>query len=105
VRGLAPNGVDAAIDCVGTDEAVDVSLELVADRDRIASIAAFPRGAGVGTACLGIRRIGTPGLRAQRQRLSTGASAVAVAIGSPWSGRPLRPIAAWVRLVLMRRCC
>jgi NADPH:quinone reductase-like Zn-dependent oxidoreductase len=41
VRGLAPDGVDAAIDCVGTDEAVDVSLELVADRDRIASIAAL----------------------------------------------------------------
>ena len=53
VRGLAPNGVDAAIDCVGTDEAIDVSLELVADRDRIASIAAFPRGAGVGIKMLG----------------------------------------------------
>lgn len=53
VRALAPDGVDAAIDCVGTDEAVDVSLELVADRDRIASIAAFPRGAEVGIKVLG----------------------------------------------------
>lgn len=44
VRALAPDGVDAAIDCVGTDEAVDVSLGLVADRDRIATIAAFGRG-------------------------------------------------------------
>ncbi|MCU1644883.1 MAG: NADP-dependent oxidoreductase [Nocardia sp.] len=43
VRALAPNGVDAAIDTVGTDEAVDVSLELVADRHRIATIAAFGR--------------------------------------------------------------
>jgi len=53
VRGLAPGGVDAAVDCVGTDEAVDVSLELVADRDRIASIAAFARGAEVGIKLLG----------------------------------------------------
>ena len=43
VRELAPDGVDAALDAVGTDEAVDVSLELVADRDRIVTIAAFDR--------------------------------------------------------------
>jgi NADPH:quinone reductase len=53
VRALAPDGVDAAIDCVGTDEAVDVSLELVADRGRIASIAAFARGAEAGIKLLG----------------------------------------------------
>jgi NADPH:quinone reductase len=53
VRALAPDGVDAAVDCVGTDEAVDVSLELVADRGRIASIAAFARGAEVGIKLLG----------------------------------------------------
>jgi NADPH2:quinone reductase len=53
VRALAADGVDAAIDCVGTDEAVDVSLELVADRGRIASIAAFARGAQAGIKMLG----------------------------------------------------
>jgi NADPH2:quinone reductase len=53
VRALAPDGVDAAIDCIGTDEAVDVSLELVADRERIVSIAAFPRGAEVGIKMIG----------------------------------------------------
>jgi NADPH:quinone reductase-like Zn-dependent oxidoreductase len=53
VRALVPDGVDAAIDCIGTDEAVDVSLELVADRDRIVSIAAFPRGAEVGIKMIG----------------------------------------------------
>jgi NADPH:quinone reductase-like Zn-dependent oxidoreductase len=53
VRALAADGVDAAIDCVGTDEAVDVSLELVADRDRIATIAAFRRGAEAGIRVLG----------------------------------------------------
>jgi NADPH:quinone reductase len=43
VRALAPDGVDAAIDTIGTDEAVDTSLELVADHRRIVSIAAFGR--------------------------------------------------------------
>lgn len=45
VRALAPAGVDAALDCVGTDEAVEVSLALVADRDRIVTIAAHHRAA------------------------------------------------------------
>lgn len=53
VRALTGAGVDAAIDCVGTDEAVDVSLELVGDRERIASIAAFQRGAEAGIKLLG----------------------------------------------------
>jgi NADPH2:quinone reductase len=38
-----PATVDAALDCVGTDEAVDVSLALVADRSRIVTIAAPAR--------------------------------------------------------------
>jgi NADPH2:quinone reductase len=43
VREAAPEGVVAALDCVGTDEAVDVSLALVADRDRIVTIVAAER--------------------------------------------------------------
>ncbi|MFI8568515.1 NADP-dependent oxidoreductase [Rhodococcus sp. NPDC078407] len=43
VRAAAPHGVDAAIDTVGTDEAVDVSLELLTDRSRLVSTAAFDR--------------------------------------------------------------
>jgi NADPH:quinone reductase-like Zn-dependent oxidoreductase len=39
VRALAPSGIDRALDCVGTDEAVDVSLALVADRQAIVTIA------------------------------------------------------------------
>ena len=53
VRAVAPDGVDAALDLVGTDEAVDVSLELVADRQRIATIAAFGRAAADGIRALG----------------------------------------------------
>jgi NADPH:quinone reductase-like Zn-dependent oxidoreductase len=41
VRAVAPDGVDAAIDLAGTDEALDVSLELVADRSRVVTIANF----------------------------------------------------------------
>ncbi len=43
VRAAAPDGVDVALDTIGTDEAVEVSLELVADRARVASVAAFGR--------------------------------------------------------------
>jgi NADPH:quinone reductase-like Zn-dependent oxidoreductase len=43
VRSLAPNGIVAALDCVGTDEAVDVSLALVDDPQQLVSIAAFGR--------------------------------------------------------------
>jgi len=53
VRAAAPDGVAAAIDTVGTDEAVDVSLELVADRDRIVTIAAFGRAGEAGIRSVG----------------------------------------------------
>jgi NADPH:quinone reductase-like Zn-dependent oxidoreductase len=38
IRALAPQGVDAAIDAVGTDEALDTSLAVVGDRDRIVTL-------------------------------------------------------------------
>ena len=49
VRAAAPEGVAAAIDTVGTDEAVDVSVELVADRQRIVTIAAMGRAGETGS--------------------------------------------------------
>ncbi len=57
ITALAPDGVTAAIDTVGTDEAIDVSVALVADRSRIATIAAFQRGFDLGLKVLG----GAPG--------------------------------------------
>ena len=57
VRAAAPQGVDVAVDTVGADEAVDVSLELVADRSRIVTIAAFARGLKLGIKVIG----GAPG--------------------------------------------
>lgn len=38
VRAVAPQGVTVAIDAVGTDEALQTSLALVADRDRVATL-------------------------------------------------------------------
>lgn len=63
VRTAAPGGVDAAIDTVGTDEAVDVSLELVPDRGRIVTIAAFGRAAEAGIKLLGNGPGADPGTR------------------------------------------
>jgi NADPH:quinone reductase-like Zn-dependent oxidoreductase len=53
VREIAPDGVDAAVDTVGSLEALEVSLALVADRDRIATIANFAGGAEAGIKILG----------------------------------------------------
>ncbi|MFJ2770948.1 alcohol dehydrogenase catalytic domain-containing protein [Streptomyces sp. NPDC087300] len=53
VRAAAPDGVTAAVDCAGTDEALDVSVALVADRTRIASIVGTDRRAAVGVKTLG----------------------------------------------------
>jgi NADPH:quinone reductase-like Zn-dependent oxidoreductase len=57
VRAAAPGGIDAALDLIGTDEAMDVSLALVPNRARIATIAAFARGQREGIRVLG----GAPG--------------------------------------------
>jgi NADPH:quinone reductase len=57
VRALAPGGVDAAVDCAGGDEALDVSLALVADRGRIVTIVASRRAFESGIKVIG----GAPG--------------------------------------------
>ena len=57
VKAAAPDGVDAALDLAGTDEALDVSFVLVPDRTRIATIVSFERGMKTGIKVLG----GAPG--------------------------------------------
>jgi NADPH2:quinone reductase len=52
LRDLAPEGFAAAYDCIGTDEAVDVSLALVAP-DRLVTIAASARAADEGFQAVG----------------------------------------------------
>lgn len=48
LRAVSPNGYDVALDAAGTDEAIDASLELVADRDRIATIVRMKEAAEFG---------------------------------------------------------
>jgi NADPH:quinone reductase len=57
LRAATGGHADAAVDAAGTDEAIDSSLALVADRDRIATVAAMPRGLKEGIKVLG----GAPG--------------------------------------------
>ena len=63
IRALAPAGVDAALDAVGTDEAIDTSVALVARRDRIVTLAAPQRGFELGLKVLGGHPARTPGPR------------------------------------------
>jgi NADPH:quinone reductase len=84
VREAAPAGVVAALDCVGTDEAVDVSLALVDDRDRIVTIAAAERARVEGfTAIAGAM----PASRAYRDAVR------ADLVGLAGEGRLLVPVA------------
>lgn len=53
VRAAAPAGIAAALDAVGTDEAVDVSLALVPKRSRIVTIAAPGRARAEGFRLIG----------------------------------------------------
>jgi NADPH2:quinone reductase len=53
VQAVAPAGVHSAIDIAGTDEALDVSLALIPNPQRIASIVNFVRGPQSGIQVLG----------------------------------------------------
>jgi NADPH2:quinone reductase len=66
LRELAPGGYTVALDAVGTDEAVDVSLALVRDRNRIVTIAAQARAEADGILAIGG---GMPSSAAFRDRI------------------------------------
>ena len=57
VLAITPEGVDAALDLIGTDEALDTSVALVQDHDRVVTIAGFTRGFELGIKVIG----GAPG--------------------------------------------
>lgn len=75
VRDRAPNGVDVALDCIGTDEALAVSLALVPDAGRMVSIVASAAQAEAG----GFRRIGGAMPRSKAYRDSARAEILALA--------------------------
>lgn len=66
VQALAPGGVTAALDLVGSDEALEVSLALVSDRSRIATIANFGSAQGTGIKILGAGPGADPGTDVRR---------------------------------------
>lgn len=53
LQEAAPGGIAASLDTVGTDEAIDISLALLPDRQRIISVAAFGRAQKDGFQILG----------------------------------------------------
>ncbi|MGO7983413.1 hypothetical protein ACC691_36800, partial [Rhizobium johnstonii] len=61
LRELLPDGADAALDTIGTDEALDASVDLVADRSRIATIAGYERAADLCLRVLSCAPGGDPG--------------------------------------------
>ncbi|WP_020495706.1 NADP-dependent oxidoreductase [Sciscionella marina] len=78
VRAAAPDGATTALDLVGTDEALDTSLAVVADRNRIVSITGGPRRAEEGITRLGYgpgEDAGTTVREAARSALVTQAGA------------------------------
>lgn len=78
VRAAAPQGVTVAIDAAGTDEALETSIELVGDRQRVATLVRGRDAEG-----LGIRAFsgGSPRpLTAQQQTWRTEAIPVTIAL-------------------------
>jgi NADPH:quinone reductase len=93
IRRAAPGGVDAAIDTVGVDEAIDASLALVDDRRRIVSIAAFARAPRDGFQTIGATNPRSGAFRAEaRARIielaSRGKLTVPIAQTFPLSAAP-----------------
>ncbi len=61
IRALAPEGVDAAIDAVGTDEALETSVAIVADPQRVVTMAGMQRAAELGIKAIGAGPGADPG--------------------------------------------
>ena len=53
LRALLPEGADAALDTAGSDEALEASVALVRDRNRVVTVAGFARAAELGIRLLG----------------------------------------------------
>jgi NADPH2:quinone reductase len=61
IRDIAPIGVDAAIIAAGSDEAIEVSLAVVGDKTRVATIVASPHAFALGIQVLGAAPGADPG--------------------------------------------
>ncbi len=103
VRAAASSKVTVALDTVGSDEAIDVSLAVVADRKRIVTTAAFQRAKGDGLLSIGASNPASGPYRAsQRGRLLQLAADghLAVPVGATY---PLQDAPAALRALMGRR--
>lgn len=65
IRVLAPDGVDAVIDTAGSDEAMDVSVDLVRDRSRLVTTVPGPRPVEAGFRIVGA--LGAEGMELRKR--------------------------------------
>jgi NADPH:quinone reductase-like Zn-dependent oxidoreductase len=103
LRALLPDGADAALDTVGSDEALDASVALVRHRhrQRIASIAGFARGPELGIRLLGSGPGADPGteLRANARLPMLKLAGDGLLVGPPVVAFPLDEVQAAMTLV------
>ena len=101
LRALLPDGADAALDTVGSDEALDASVALVRDRQRIATVAGFARGAELGIQLLGGGPGANPGseLRANARLPMLQLAGDGLLVGPPVVSFPLERVREAMTLV------
>lgn len=101
LRALLPDGADAALDTVGSDEALDASVALVRDRQRIASVAGFARGPELGIRLLGSGPGADPGteLRSGARLSMLQLAGDGVLVGPPVVSFPLQQVREAMALV------
>ncbi len=101
LRVLLPDGADAALDTVGSDEALDASVALVRDRQRIASVAGFARGPELGIRLLGSGPGADPGteLRSGARLSMLQLAGDGVLVGPPVVSFPLQQVREAMALV------
>jgi NADPH:quinone reductase len=75
VRSAAPNGIDAVLDTVGSDDAVDASLALLEDRGRFVTLTAFRRAAEEGFIAIGASNPASGPFRAKARAKIVGLAA------------------------------
>lgn len=100
VRRIAPDGIQVAIDTVGTQEATDVSLALVADRLRIVTIAAPQRAKEFGFIAIGGMMPSSVAFRAEVRPLLVRLAAEGKLVVPIARTFPLSEVAEAVRLLM-----
>jgi NADPH:quinone reductase-like Zn-dependent oxidoreductase len=101
LRALLPDGADAALDTVGSDEALDASVALVRDRNRVVTVAGFARAAELGIRLLGNGPGADPGteVRANARLPMLRLAADGLLIGPPVIEFPLEQVQEAMALV------